>query len=204
MQNLSTIILDLGGVLLDLDYSLTKKSFADLGVEDFDSYYTQFKASPLFDDLETGRVTNAAFFDALRERSGIALTDEQIVGAWNAMLLDFPPERLAFLKDLRKRYRVFLLSNTNDIHYQAFQEKFRKATGLESLDVLFDKAYYSHLIGARKPEVEAYKRIVEEQGLDPKTTLFVDDTASNFPGAEALGIQTLHLRSPMTVDRLGL
>jgi len=204
MQNVSTIILDLGGVLLNLDYSLTKKAFADLGVNDFDAYYTQFKASPLFDDLETGRVTNADFFDALRHRSGISLTDDQIAEAWNAMLLDFPTERLAFLEELRNRYKVFLLSNTNDIHHQAFQEIFRKATGGKPLDSFFEKAYYSHLIGARKPETEAFKIIIEEQHLDPERTLFIDDTALNLEGAKALGMQTIHLQTPATVEKLGL
>jgi glucose-1-phosphatase len=203
MNTVSAVILDLGGVILNIDYNRTKAAFAKLGVPDFDAYYTQFKGSPLFDDLETGRVSRGAFFDALRERSGLALTDEQIAAAWNALLLDFPRERVEYLKDLRKRYRLFLLSNTNEIHHEAFHKTFRSTQGSD-LDDLFDKAYYSHLIGARKPEPEAFKTILEEQGLKAAETIFVDDTASNFGGAEALGIQTIHLQPPMTLEGLGL
>jgi FMN phosphatase YigB (HAD superfamily) len=204
MQNVSAVILDLGGVLLNLDYNLTKKAFTDLGIQDFDAYYTHFKASPLFDDLETGRVSDAAFYDGLRNLSGLALTDAQIERAWNAMLLDFPVKRLAFLRALRGKYRLFLLSNTNAIHYRAFQEIFRKAAGQGSLDDCFDKAYYSHLMGARKPETEAFSRIVDEQGLNPRKTLFIDDLALNLEGAKAVGMQTLHLRYPETVESLEL
>jgi FMN phosphatase YigB (HAD superfamily) len=203
MNTVSAIILDLGGVILNLDYNRTKKAFATLGVPDFDAYYTQFKGSPLFDDLETGKVSRGAFFDALRERSGLALTDEQITGAWNAMLLDFPRQRVEYIKELRKRYRLFLLSNTNEIHHEAFQKTFWGSEG-STLDGLFDKAYYSHLIGTRKPDEEAFRTILEEQGLKAAETIFVDDTKSNFLGAQELGIQTIHLQAPMTLEGLGL
>jgi glucose-1-phosphatase len=203
MNTVSAVILDLGGVILNLDYNRTKTAFANLGVRDFDAYYTQFKGSPLFDDLETGKVSRGAFFDALRERSGLALTDDRITAAWNAMLLDFPPERVEYLKVLRKRYRLFLLSNTNEIHHEAFQRIFRGSQG-STLDDLFDKAYYSHLIGARKPDAEAFRTILEEQGLKASETIFVDDTESNVGGAQELGIQTIHLQAPMRLEGLGL
>ena len=204
MKPVSAVILDLGGVLLNLDYQKTRQAFAALGIPDFNQHYTQFKGSTLFDDLETGRVSNAAFYDALREQTGLSLTDAQIRDAWNAMLLDFPANRVKFLEDLRKRYRLFLLSNTNAIHYDAFQKTFRNETGMDSLDQLFDKAYYSHLIRARKPDEDAFRIILEEQGLRGPETLFLDDTETNFKGARALGIQTIHLRPPMTLEGLTL
>lgn len=204
MRQAKNLILDLGGVLLNLDYNRTKEAFAALGVPDFNAHYTQFKGSPLFDDLETGRVTDKAFYDALRKSSGLDLTAAQIRDAWNAMLLDFPETRIALLKTLKSRYRLFLLSNTNAIHYEAFQKTFWNATGMESLDGLFDKAYYSHLMGVRKPEPEPFRMILEEQGLKGEETLFVDDTLPNLAGAQTLGIQTVHLQPPMTLEGLGL
>ena len=204
MQNFSAIIFDLGGVLLNLDYGRTRQVFMDLGVEDFDGHYTQFKGSPLFDDLETGKVSDLAFYEDFRRLSGTRLTDEQIRTAWNAMLLDFPPARVELLADLRKRYRIFLMSNTNAIHYEAFQEIFRKATGMKSLDDCFEKAYYSHLMGLRKPDKDPFARILEEQGLNPEETLFIDDLAINLEGARAVGIKTHHLKHPETVEALGL
>lgn len=204
MRQAKNLILDLGGVLLNLDYNRTKEAFAALGVPDFNAHYTQFKGSPLFDDLETGRVTDKAFYDALRKSAGLDLTDAQIRDAWNAMLLDFPETRIALLKGLRSRYRLFLLSNTNAIHYEAFQRTFKNETGMDSLDQLFDKAYYSHLMGVRKPEPEPFRMILEEQGLKGEETLFVDDTLPNLAGAQTLGIQTVHLQPPMTLEGLGL
>jgi glucose-1-phosphatase len=204
MENISAVILDLGGVLLNINYGLTKKAFTDLGVQDFDVHYSQFKGSTLFDNLETGKVGETEFYETFRRLSGIPISDEQIRSAWNAMLLDFPQERIAFLKKLRNKYRLFLLSNTNAIHYAAFQETFRKEMQGTSLDQYFDKAYYSHLIGERKPGEEAFRVILEEQGLVPGNTLFVDDTAINLEGAKALGIQTIHLQPPTTIESLGL
>lgn len=204
MPDVKNLILDLGGVLLNLDYKRTKQAFADLGVPDFDAHYTQFKGSPLFDELETGKVSPEAFYDALRAGTGLTLTNAQIEGAWNAMLLDFPVERLALLEALRKKYRLFLLSNTNAIHHEAFQKTYREATGRASLDDLFDKAYYSHLMGARKPDEEPFRMILEEQGLKAGETLFVDDTLPNLAGAHNLGIQTIHLQAPMKLEDLGL
>ncbi|HTJ14732.1 MAG TPA: HAD family phosphatase [Dinghuibacter sp.] len=204
MPEVKNLILDLGGVLLNLDYKKTKQAFAELGIADFDAHYTQFKGSPLFDELETGKVSPAAFYDAMRAGSGLALADAEIEKAWNAMLLDFPAERLALLEALRQRYRLFLLSNTNAIHYEAFQRTYREATGRVSLDDLFEKAYYSHLMGARKPDVEPFRMILEEQGLIAGETLFVDDTLPNLAGAHNLGIQTVHLQPPMKLEDLGL
>lgn len=202
MQNISNVILDLGGVLLNLDFGRTTKAFTDLGINDFEAHYTMFKGSPIFDDLETGKISEAAFFDEFRKLTGVPLTDVQITGAWNAMLLDFPKKRMAFLRQLRGKYRIFLLSNTNAIHYKAFQEIFRREIGLGSLNDCFDKAYYSHLIGIRKPEKEAFSLILDEQRLNPKKTLFIDDLAQNLEGAKAVGMHTLHLRHPETLESL--
>jgi FMN phosphatase YigB (HAD superfamily) len=204
MENISAIILDLGGVLLNIDYQLTKKAFANLGIADFDVHYTQFRGSHLFDDLETGKVSEAEFYDIFRKQAGAPFTDEQIRQAWNAMLLEFPASRATLLADLRSRYRLFLLSNTNGIHYEFFNDLFRKSTGLKSLDDSFDHAYYSHRMGMRKPGVEIYRQLLKEQNLDPATTLFIDDTASNLVGAKEAGIQTIHLQAPMRIEDLGL
>jgi putative hydrolase of the HAD superfamily len=204
MQNIKAVILDLGGVLLNIDYEKTRKAFAGLGIEDFNAHYNQFKGSTLFDDLETGKIKEVDFYRAFREQTGLKTKDEQIREAWNAMLLDFPSARVQFLKDLRKKYRLFLLSNTNAIHHDEFQRHFRETSKLNSIDDLFDKAYYSHLIGSRKPETEPFEHILKEQNLKAGETLFIDDTQSNLKGATALGIQTIHLQPPTKVEDLGL
>jgi putative hydrolase of the HAD superfamily len=204
MENISAIILDLGGVLLNIDYQQTKKAFSKLGIQDFDVHYTQFRGSHLFDDLETGKVSEPEFYDIFRNQAGLQLSDEQIRQAWNAMLLEFPASRAALLADLRTRYRLFLLSNTNGIHYDFFNDLFKKSTGLKALDDSFDHAYYSHRMGLRKPGVEIYRQVLKEQHLDPATTLFIDDTEANLVGAKEAGIQTIHLQAPDRIEDLGL
>jgi len=102
------------------------------------------------------------------------------------------------LHEIGKRYKVFLFSNTNKIHYDVFTESFRQRTG-EDFNNLLIKAYYSHEIGLRKPYPESYLYILNEQKLKPGETLFVDDTLKNIEGAKQAGLQTVHLVYPKTV-----
>lgn len=199
MQGIKHIIFDLGGVILNIDYRLTEKAFTDLGVKNFSALYSQFNANPLFEDLETGRVENDAFVQAMKPHLPETATAEAIIAAWNAMLLDFPVARLQLLQQLRQHYDLYLLSNTNAIHLAAFNAILEKSRGIPSLDVFFDKSYYSHQIGYRKPEREAYQVILDENGLKPEQTLFIDDTLPNVEAAQALGIQAIHLQPPRTI-----
>lgn len=199
MQGIKHIIFDLGGVILNIDYRLTEKAFTDLGVKNFSALYSQFNANPLFEDLETGRVENDAFVQAMKPHLPETATAEAIIAAWNAMLLDFPVARLQLLQQLRQHYDLYLLSNTNAIHLAAFNTILEKSRGIPSLDVFFDKSYYSHQIGYRKPEREAYQIILDENGLKPEQTLFIDDTLPNVEAAQALGIQAIYLQPPRTI-----
>ncbi|RPD38506.1 HAD family hydrolase [Chitinophaga barathri] len=199
MQGIKHIIFDLGGVILNIDYRLTSQAFKDLGAQNFDELYNQFHANSLFEDLETGRVTNGDFLASIKEHLPEGTTDEQIVHAWNAMLLDFPVARLQLLQQLRNHYDLFLLSNTNAIHLEALNKQLERERGIPSLASFFDRSYYSNLIGYRKPEKESYQVILDENGLKPEHTLFIDDTLPNIDGAKALGIQTIHLQAPKTI-----
>ena len=110
----------------------------------------------------------------------------------------FQSGRIALLEKLRHRYRIFLLSNTNALHYTAFQQRLHALTG-KTLEDIFEKTYYSHTANLRKPDAAIYQLVLDENKLDPAETLFIDDTASNFSGAEEAGIQTFHLKNPMTI-----
>lgn len=199
MQGIKHIIFDLGGVILNIDYKRTEQAFTALGVKDFSSLYSQFNANPLFEDLETGRVENDAFVTAMLPYLPEGTTPAAITGAWNAMLLDFPLARLQLLQQLRQHYSLYLLSNTNAIHLAAFNAILEKSRGIPSLDEFFDKSYYSHQIGYRKPEKEAYQVILDENNLQPAETLFIDDTLPNVEAARELGIQAIHLQAPRTI-----
>ena len=202
------IIFDLGGVLINLNYHLTRKAFEDLGVQDFDAFYTQHKANPLFENLEVGAIEPEAFYEALRATTGLKLTNTQLEFAWNAMLLDFPVERLAWLDQIKSKYNIYLFSNTNAIHYKAFTSIYAQTAPMidfnPDFNHFFKTAYYSHTLGQRKPAVAAFEAVLAKSGLDPAQTLFIDDTISNIEGAQKAGLQTLFLSGGLTVQDLGL
>jgi len=199
MKGIKHIIFDLGGVIINLNYQATYQAFEALGVKDFTSLYNQFTLTTLFDDLETGKVEPEVFLNEMQRHANPGTTHQQITDAWNAMLLDFPLRRLQILQQLRQHYGLYLLSNTNAIHMAAFNKILQESRGIPSLATFFDKAYYSHLIGLRKPFKEAYQIVLEENGLNPAETLFIDDTLPNIEGAQAVGIQTIHLLPPKTI-----
>ncbi|QNA44195.1 HAD family hydrolase [Lacibacter sediminis] len=203
MQQTKAIIFDLGGVLLDIDFKLSEKAFAKLGVTNFSDFFNQFHSNDLFRRLETG-MDDQLFYDDLRAATGLSLTNVQIKDAWNALLLDFRPESVAVLPQLREKYDLYLLSNTNEIHLQEFQRRYEAWRPGQVFDDLFDAAYYSHRIGHRKPNSSAFEYVLEKHGLNATETIFIDDSINNIEAAQQLGLQTVHLKAGMKVEELGL
>ena len=185
---IKNIIFDLGGVLLNLDFEKTAGAFTALGVKNFHEYFTQYHAAPLFKKLEVGAVADQGFYDSLRETALINADNKEIDTAWNDMLLDFPRKRIEKLQELAGNYRLFLFSNTNAIHHAAFHHSFYEKFGFQ-LDSLFEKAYYSHLIGYRKPEIDSFLFVINDSQVDPAETLFIDDTRPNIDAAKKSGLQ---------------
>jgi putative hydrolase of the HAD superfamily len=201
IQGIRHIIFDLGGVLLNIDYNLTEKAFREAGIENFNELYSQLQQTPVFDDFETGKISTKAFVAALQQASPAPLTHEQVCNAWNAMLLDFPLRRLQLLQQLRLHYDLILLSNTNEVHEEAFNTILMAAHGIPSIGVLFDKIYLSHRVGMRKPSAEIFNMILEENGLKAEHILFIDDSPQHIEGAKALGIRTIWLEKGMTIEK---
>lgn len=204
MSTFKNILFDLGGIFLNIDYQKTEQAFIDLGVKDFGQLFSQQFSNTLFESLETGKITPDDFYATFRKETNIRLSNEAIQHAWNAMLLDFPEERLLWLERIAKQYPVYLFSNTNIIHYQFFIEKFEQSFPKSSFNGYFRKAYYSHELGLRKPYPESYRKIMELENLDPKETLFIDDTPKNIEGAQEAGLQTILLNNGRTVLDLGI
>jgi len=200
IKGIKHIIFDLGGVLINLNYPATEQAFANLGLKNFNDIYTQLKQDTLFDDFETGKIDREHFIAAMKAAAGVPLTDEQVITAWNAMLLDFPLRRLQILQQLRLHYDLFLLSNTNEVHEEAFNDILYKAHGMPNIGVFFDKVYLSHRVGMRKPNADIFQRVLEDNGLKAEQTLFIDDTPQHIAGAQALGIQTIYLEKGMTIE----
>lgn len=192
------IIFDLGGVLINLDFHLTKQAFIDLGLPPFETLYSAAQQETLFNNYEMGRISSADFIAALQKLITTDVEEMQLIKAWNAMLLDFPIERLQLLKELSKNYQLFLLSNTNAIHLDAIST-YLKQTYAISLDNYFHKAYYSFKVGIRKPDKEIFKLVLEENKLQPTETLFIDDTMQHINSAKQLGIDTIWLQPTNTI-----
>lgn len=192
---IKNIIFDFGGVLYDIDFRLSFTAFENLGVKNIQELFSQHTATALFQQIEMGLITPAAFYNGLREYTPQPVTDEELKNAWNALLLHYRYESLACLPRLKEHYNLYLLSNTNIIHYNHFTDDLKRTTAYPSLESFFDKAYFSHEIHLRKPTKEAFEYVLEDAGLHAEETLFIDDTSSNLPAARESGIKT-HLLLP--------
>lgn len=197
MQSLSgirNIIFDFGGVLFDIDYKLPIEAFRELGYDNFGEVYTQSSQNEIFDQLETGKISNEAFFRYLHSLvPNATMLDVSI--AWNSILIGLWPERVEFVKQLKRQgYRTFLLSNTNAIHVTVFEEMIDDTMGLESFREAFEKVYYSNVIGIKKPYPETFLQVCAWNNLDPKETLFIDDSIQHVEGAIKAGLKGYHLK----------
>ena len=199
---ISSIIFDLGGVILNLDYHLTISEFQKLGMINSTELFSQKSQSGFFDDFETGVITADEFRNEVRKEISCAVTDSQIDEAWNAMLLDFPVDRFTFLQRISSTKRIFLLSNTNQIHMTWFKNYVNKLFGDNVFFNVFEVAYLSNEMGMRKPNMEIFEYVIRENGLSPKHTLFIDDSEQHINGANQVGLQTYWLQPDEEITRL--
>lgn len=191
MPAIHNLIFDLGNVLLDLDYARARRSFKALAGEEWDFGRGAAEAGPLFDLFLKGHIGEAEFFQQLRNRAPRPVGIDELRRAWNSMLGELPPPRLALLTKLREHYRLFLLSNTNYTHLQELDSLLKAQLGLsrEAFEAYFERVYYSCEIGLRKPDVSAYRFVLADAGLDAADTLLIDDLPANIEGARQVGMQ---------------
>ena len=202
LSNIKNIIFDLGNVVLNLDFDASIKAFQQLGLNEAEISPSVAFSDPVFYLLETGRITPAEFRTRVRELlNNPNASDQQIDDAWYAMILDIPEKRVKALQDLRSKYRIFLFSNTNEIHIGRLLEEFKAIYGFD-FQGLFDEVFYSHELQARKPEIHAFQKVIELTGVEPGETLFVDDLKNNILAAEKAGLQTLWLKAGMEMAEL--
>ncbi|WP_423062466.1 HAD family hydrolase [Candidiatus Paracoxiella cheracis] len=192
MAKVKNIIFDLGGVIINVDASYTMAAFSKLGIANPHEIFTLEKQTQLCDKLEVGEITPENFIRELLKLTSNAASYEDILDAWNAMLLDIPAHRIDLLKQLGKKYNIFLLSNTNPIHMQYINNLMSKTYDFTFEDLLI-KTYYSFEVGLRKADPRIFQHILDENHLSAAETLLIDDLESNILVAKDLGIQTLHV-----------
>lgn len=194
MKKITTIIFDLGGVILNLDQEKTINSFRKLGLDlSVNDIHTSF-----YNEFEKGLISEEEFRREIKNKVANEISDEQIDHAWNNMLLNIPRERIDIIKKLRDQFNVFLLSNTNSIHINSFMDHFEKNHAGENWDSLFNKIYYSHEIGMRKPDREIYDFLLKENGLKGSECIFIDDNKDNLKGAELCSIHSIWANEPLS------
>lgn len=182
------IIFDLGNVLIDIDLNRTIEGFHKLGISNFDTLYSFEKQNEVFDRLEIGTISDEDFRSYVRKHLPGTVADDAIDSAWAAMLSDLPEYRVAMLRTLKTKYRLFLLSNTNAIHVRQFVADADRTYGKGIFDRLFEKTYYSNEIRLRKPNKDIFDFVIRDAGIDPSQTLFIDDMRPNTEGARKAGL----------------
>jgi len=188
MKQIKNIIFDLGGVIINLDIHKTIYKFNKLTETPFESVYSQIQQNQIFDLFDKGMITESDFFLEIKKLIKTNNNNQELIAAWNAMLLDFPLERLSLLETLKPKYRLFLLSNTNETHINAFEADLFKTSGSKNLEPYFEKVYYSCRMGMRKPDQIIFEEVLKENKLIAQETLFIDDTQQHVDGACKTGI----------------
>ena len=202
MTKIKNIIFDLGGVILNLDYTKTEKEFHKLGLNNFSKLYSKKKQSKIFDDFEKGRFSAEKFIFLIKQSENLKVKDSDLINAWNAMLLEIPKERMEFIKRLKKDYNIYLLSNTNEIHIKKFEADLRKNNWLRDFQDCFDQVYYSSNMGMRKPDYDCFNKVLEDHNLKAHETLFIDDSLQHIEGAKKVGINAYLINKEDSIIRL--
>lgn len=194
LQGIKNVIFDFGGVLFEIDYHLPAQAFAKLGFKDFTAIYTQANQNPIFDKLETGKVSNEEFMQYLHSFVPHA-SRKEVEEAWNCILLYIMPEQVDVVHRVKNSgRRTFMLSNTNAIHVAEFERMIAEKMDFNHFKSAFETIYYSNVIGIKKPYPETYLKVCEWNNLIPAETLFIDDSIQHVNGAAEAGLASYHLK----------
>ena len=191
MQGIKNIIFDYGNVIFNIDFEKTQHSFTELGIKNVERFFAHSGHDPIFNAFETGSISSAEFRDGVRritERPD--LSDEQIDRAWNTLLIGVPPVNHEILLKTKKKYRTFLLSNINEIHLDYILKYLKSEYNIDSNDVFFEKVYYSHLVGMRKPNRDIFEFVCSDSNLIPEETLYIDDSPQHLKTGQEIGFKT--------------
>ncbi|MGL5262536.1 MAG: HAD family hydrolase [Bacteroides sp.] len=190
-KGICNIIFDLGGVLIDIDPERCTNRFEEIGMRGAAAFLKSEAFVRVWLQFERGEMDAAEFRTFIRTHNEELLdaSNEDIDYAWNGMLVGIPRYKLDLLLDLRSRYVVYLLSNTNSIHWEWALENPFRYKGFQA-DDFFEQEYLSFRLQACKPEKAIFERVLQDANLEPNETLFIDDRPENTKAAQALGLKT--------------
>lgn len=198
-DKIRNIILDFGGVVYQIDHHQQIKAFKSLGVTNFEMLYSQAMQSPLFAQFECGLISSDRLLEEVSAMIGKnTVSKKQVYDAWNSILVGFNDKTVRLLEDLRTHYSLYLLSNTNIIHYDLFINDFVNRFGYD-FNSLFVKPYWSFMVGLRKPEEAIFKFVLTNSNLNPEETVFIDDSPQNVKGSIKAGLPALLLGQGMSL-----
>ncbi len=188
MSLFSTIIFDLGNVIVDLDINKTEECLSSLFERE--DLYSDPEIISIIHKYETGHISEALFINKLLANApNHKIQAKDILDCWNAMLLGISRDKIDLINELKKHYKIYILSNTNITHISFLNHWLEKNHGLINwFDNAFDAVFYSHEIGFKKPEVEAYNYVIDHIPDDKNNMLFVDDLSENVSAARRAGI----------------
>lgn len=194
LKNFDTIFFDLGNVLLDIDL---KRTIIEFGK------FTNLSPRKLIitkdvvswnELLETGNISVEYFRNNFRQKFSLKISDTDFDKCWNALLISIPQRRIEILKKLYKTHQIFLVSNTNEIHAKHYENQ------PDWVGEYLHKIYYSHITGLRKPDIRFFEKIIAENSLNPKRTIFFDDLIDNIQAAESIGIKGVLMKNQNLED----
>lgn len=191
--HIKNIVFDLGGVLCGLDAERCIRAFHQIGAEEVAVYVEEHRVEDLFLQSELGYITTEEFCEEVRRITQRPIDDEKIVWAWNELLTGITPERRQAVLELSKTYRLFVLSNTNDMHWKKWEaSSLLPLKGEVFKDGVFEKCFLSYELHLAKPQREIFEAVLQQADIKADETLFIDDSLKNCQAAEALGIHTYH------------
>lgn len=186
---MKNIIFDFGGVIADINRERAVKTFESIGLTDAEEWLDKYHQKGIFLEVEDGRIDAEGFCRKLGELCGKEITHEEAERGWLSFFINDPQYKLDYIAALRSRYNVYILSNTNPFVMGWARSKNFAAAG-KPLDDYVDKLYLSYQMGQVKPNREIFEMMIEDSGLIPSESIFVDDGASNVAMGQELGFKT--------------
>lgn len=200
---IKNILFDLGGVILDLDKLRCIKAFNAIGVPVTADYLGVYGQTGLLGELEVGEISDSEFYNRFRNEFNCNVSDDIIRDAWNAYLVGIPRQRLRLLQQLKKQFRLYLLSNTSSIHTDFWEPMFVTDNGEKGSKFFFDGVYCSFRTGLVKPNADAFRNVLQSAGILPEETLFFDDSPANIEVAANIGFNTFYVHSDTDLLHFG-